>query len=95
MSDWMDDLGSLEDKLEKIKKIAEQEKAMQAVLPLRFSANMQAYVRLIPAIFNKFKDRYDNNKIEYVEEDLRNKVKNQVNKAFGFTNIIFLLFFPV
>lgn len=42
-------------------------------------------------VFNKFKDRYDNNKIEYVEEDLRNKVKNQVNKAFGFTNIIFLL----
>ena len=56
MSDWMDDLGALEDKLEKIKKIAEQEKAMQAVLPLRFSANMQAFERLIPAIFNKFKD---------------------------------------
>ncbi len=29
MSDWMDELGALEDKLEKIKQIAEQEKAIR------------------------------------------------------------------
>ena len=65
MSDWMDDLGALEDKLEKIKQIAEQEKAMQAVLPLRFSANMQAFERLIPAIFNKFKDYIVTRELEF------------------------------
>ena len=65
MSDWMDDLGALEDKLEKIKQIAEQEKAMQAVLPLRFSANMQAFERLIPAIFNKFKDYKVTRELEF------------------------------
>lgn len=45
-----------EKQADKLRLQSEQEKAMAEVLPLRFSQNMAAFERLMPAIFEQFKD---------------------------------------
>ncbi len=65
MPDWINELGEFEKKLEEIKTLAEQEKAMQEVLPLQFSANMQAFERLIPSIFHKFENYKVSRELEF------------------------------
>lgn len=49
-------LGSVEQMLERLTSQHEQEQAMQDVLPQRFAMNMEAFKRLMPDIYNHFKD---------------------------------------
>ena len=65
MSDLMKSLNEFEKKLETIKTIAEQEKAMLEVFPLRFNSNMQAFQRLIPSIYHQFEKYVVTRELEF------------------------------